>query len=82
MVIVPSMTMFTVYLNLRVFDRKRSPIDTDMSLAHFALSAEEFVQNDPVTINDARKCADWPEWERAINDESLVKNNTWSLCEL
>lgn len=33
--------------------------------ADFALSAEEYVQNDPVTINDAIKRADWPEWERA-----------------
>lgn len=52
--------------------------------AGFALSAEEFVQNDPVTMNDAKKRADWPKWKKAIDDEfsSLKKNGTWSLCEL
>lgn len=52
--------------------------------AGYAFSAEEFVQNDPVTMNDARKRADWPKWEMAINDEfsSLLKNDTWSLCKL
>lgn len=51
---------------------------------HLALSAEQFVEDDPLTISEARSRSDWPEWEKAINSEyqSLLKNNTWILCDL
>lgn len=52
--------------------------------AHFALSAQDYVQNDPTSIQEAKKRSDWPQWKQAINEEysSLMKNQTWSLCEL
>lgn len=64
--------------------KKPDRFDDIAWFAGFALSAEEFVQGDPVTIDDAKKRADWPEWQKAMNDElsSLQKNGTWSLCKL
>lgn len=52
--------------------------------AHYALSAEQFVQNDPITLMEAKKRDDWPKWHEAIQNEyqSLIKNGTWTLCEL
>jgi len=54
------------------------------SKAHFALSAEQFVENDPSTIAEARQRDDWSKWKEAIDNEyhSLIKNKTWTLCEL
>lgn len=51
---------------------------------HYALSAEQFVEDDPLTIEEARRRDDWPEWKKAIEDEyqSLIKNNTWTLYDL
>lgn len=52
--------------------------------ASFALNAEEFVQGDPDSIAEAKQRGDWPMWQKAINEEysSLLKNDTWILCEL
>lgn len=52
--------------------------------AYFALSAEQFVENNPLTIEEAKQRPDWPKWKEAIKNEyhSLMKNNTWTLCEL
>lgn len=49
-----------------------------------ALSAEQFVDDDPTTISEAKRRDDWPEWGKAINNEyqSLIKNNTWIVCDL
>ena len=49
-----------------------------------ALSAEQFVGEDPSTINEAKRRVDWLEWQKAINSEyqSLIKNNTWTVCDL
>lgn len=51
---------------------------------HYALSAEQFVENDPRTMNEAMKREDWPQWKDAVDSEynALIKNNTWSICEL
>lgn len=58
--------------------------DEAMMIDCFAFSAEEFVDNDPVSINDAKNRSDWQQWETAINEEyaSLQKNHTWTLCDL
>lgn len=50
----------------------------------FALSAEDYVENEPQSIEEARKRDDWHEWKRAIESEydSLLKNSTWVLCDL
>lgn len=52
--------------------------------AHFALSAMEFVEDDPLSISEAKQRSDWKEWQKAINEEydSLKKNNTWTECVL
>lgn len=52
--------------------------------ANFALSAEEFLQGDPNSVSDAQQRDDWSMLQNAINDEynSLIKNDTWILCEL
>ncbi|RYE14182.1 MAG: hypothetical protein EOP45_20000 [Sphingobacteriaceae bacterium] len=52
--------------------------------AHFALSAEHFVDNDPISTTEAKGRDDWNEWKKAIDSEyqSLVENNTWTLCDL
>lgn len=51
---------------------------------HYALSAQQFVENDPLTITDAKQRNDWSNWQTAINEEysSLIKNKTWSICDL
>lgn len=51
---------------------------------HMALSAEAFVDDDPLTIEEAKHRIDWPEWKKAIDSEynSLLENNTWTVCEL
>lgn len=51
---------------------------------HMALSAEQFVDDDPLTIEEAKHRIDWPEWKKAIEGEykSLLKNHTWTVCEL
>lgn len=52
--------------------------------AHFALSAEQFVENDPNSINEAKTRDDLLKWKDAIQGEfkSLMKNNTWTVCDL
>lgn len=52
--------------------------------AYFALSAQEYVNSDPESIEEAKQRDDWHEWKKAIDCEydSLVKNNTWTLCDL
>lgn len=52
--------------------------------AHFALSAQEYVNSDPESIEEAKQRDDWHEWKKAIDSEydSLMKNNTWTLCDL
>lgn len=52
--------------------------------AHFALSAQHYVNCDPESIDDAKQRDDWPNWKEAIDSEydSLIKNNTWTLCDL
>lgn len=37
--------------------------------AHFALSAMQFVENDPLSITEAKQKGDWKEWEKAIMEE-------------
>lgn len=51
---------------------------------NFALSAQEYVENEPQSIDEARKRNDWHEWQQAIECEydSLLKNSTWVLCDL
>lgn len=39
--------------------------------AHFALSAMEFVEDDPLAIAEAKQRSDWKEWEKAINEEYI-----------
>lgn len=53
------------------------------NMAH-ALSANEYVQNDPISMKEAKQRSDWPQWKGAINEEysSLMKNGTWTLCKL
>lgn len=50
----------------------------------FALCAQQFVENDPQSIEEAKQREDWPEWQKSIETEyeSLIKNETWSLCDL
>lgn len=52
--------------------------------AHFALSAQAFVEDDPISIAQAKQRSDWKQWEKAINEEhsSLMKNDTWTVCHL
>lgn len=52
--------------------------------AHFALSAERYVDNDPITLFEAQQRPDWMQWKTAIDSEydSLIKNKTWILCDL
>lgn len=71
--------------NLRRSSReKKKPERYGESIAQFALSAQQFVENDPQTIEEAKQRDDWPEWEKAIESEykSLIKSGTWTLCEL
>lgn len=51
---------------------------------HYALSAEQYVDEDPVSMNEAMKRADWNKWKDAIDGEynALVKNKTWTACDL
>lgn len=52
--------------------------------ADYALSAEDFVDEDPKTMREAMKRPDWSHWKDAIDSEydALMKNKTWSICEL
>lgn len=52
--------------------------------AKVALSAQEYVEDDPQSIDEAKERDDWPEWKTAIESEytSLIKNGTWILCDL
>lgn len=57
---------------------------TGAETAHFALCAEAFAEGDPETVKEARSRDDWPQWRSAIRAEyeSLVKNQTWTVCDL
>lgn len=79
--------------DLRRSKRIRKPVDRygDFEYDNFefgnmahALSANEYVQNDPISLKEAGQRSDWPQWKIAVNEEysSLMKNNTWSLCKL
>lgn len=73
--------------NLRRSKRVRKPVERYGSWeydAHFALSAQQYVQDDPISIKEAKQRSDWPEWKTAIKEEysSVMKNNTWTLCDL
>lgn len=37
-----------------------------------------------MSIKEAKRRSDWPNWRKAIDDEykSLIKNGTWSMCDL
>lgn len=72
---------------LRKGERNRRPPERFgewAEMAHFALSAEQFVENDPTTIDEAKNRDDWPQWKEAIQSEckSLTKNETWKVCDL
>lgn len=73
--------------NVRRSKRVRQPVvrygDWEYD-AHYAFSAEEYVQDDPDSIRDAQRRSTWLEWKKAIDSEyeSLIKNNTWTLCSL
>lgn len=74
-------------IEVRRGTRVRKPVDRYGEWeydAHFALSAQQYVQDDPVSIADAKQRPDWPNWKRAIDEEysSLIKSGTWSLCNL
>lgn len=47
-----------------------------------ALSAEQYVEDDPLSLSEAKSRADWPEWEKAIESEfhSLKRNDTWTCA--
>lgn len=70
---------------LRRSERNRKPPNRyGFDEAQIAFSAEEFVENDPISISDAKQRNDWPEWKAAIESEyaSLINNGTWTLCDL
>lgn len=57
--------------------------DSEYSV-HYALSAEQFVDGDPVSMKEAMARADRSEWKKAIDCEydALIKNGTWTECDL
>lgn len=59
-------------------------VDDEDGVAHFALSAQCFVDNDPISLRDARERSDWLQWKNAVESEyaSLIHNKTWVLCKL
>lgn len=65
--------------------RKREPPiwhkDYDMNCA-YALSAMNFVESFPDTLEEMKKRHDWPQWKKAVDEEmkSHQKNGTWTLC--
>lgn len=63
---------------------RKQPKFYGVSDVHFAFSAQQFVQNDPISISDAMQRDDWQQWRKAVNEEysSLMKNHTWTLCDL
>lgn len=71
-------------IELRRSTRKRRQPDRYGISAQFALSAEQFVDADPISIEDAMKRNDWKEWKNAIDAEyeSLISNNTWTYADL
>lgn len=71
--------------NLRRSKRqRRKPDRYGETATHFALSAQQFVGNDPQSLEEAKQRDDWHEWRKAIKGEysSLLKSDTWTLCEL
>lgn len=70
---------------IRRSDRERKmPERYGEAVSHCAFSAQQYVNCDPESIAEAKKRDDWPNWKKAIDSEysSLVKNNTWTLCDL
>lgn len=53
-------------------------------LEHYSLTAQEYVQNDPISISDAKGRVDWPKWKEAMEKEysALIDNGTWVLTDL
>ncbi len=52
-------------------------------MAHYSLSAQELVKDDPTSLDDAKRRDDWPKWKEAMEKEyfSLIENGTWiSRC--
>lgn len=64
--------------------RKETQRYTDSAWLAAALSVQGFIENDPKSMQEAKQRSDWTHWKNAINDEyqSLINNNTWTLCEL
>lgn len=58
--------------------------DYIMDFAGFSLSAINYVDNLPDTLEGIMKRDDWVHWQAAVNDEmeSLQKNQTWTLVKL
>jgi len=49
----------------------------------FCIISEQFMENDPLTIAEAKQRDDWSKWKEAIDKYlSLMKNKIWILCEL
>lgn len=73
--------------NLRRGTRERRPpnrfADSEYS-THCALTAEQFVEEDPKNMEGAKRRSDWQNWKEAVDAEynALIKNNTWTECEL
>lgn len=71
----------------RTSSRRREPPvwhrDYDMNCA-YAMSATNFVEGFPDTLEEMRKRDDWPLWDAAVKEEmsSHRKNNTWKICKL
>lgn len=71
----------------RVSSRRRNPPawlrDYDVNCAS-ALSALNFVENFPDTLEEMKKRDDWPQWKLAVEEEMNAhrKNGTWKLCKL
>lgn len=55
-----------------------------LGIAHFALSAQQYVGSEPESIEEAKQRDDWHKWKQAIDTEyeSLMNNNTRTLCDL
>lgn len=56
----------------------------EVEYASYALNALNYVEDLPEKLSDLKERSDWPEWQKAMQEEmdSLMKNNTWTLSEL
>lgn len=65
--------------------RPRRQINTPKRFNEYELYELNFVETDvPDTYEEAMKCGDWKEWQKAIDGEldALRKNNTWEVTSL